>query len=163
MSASSLPWSLASTPWATSTVCWCIASKFKAPRNIYWMSNMFLRVEIFLFFVCYHVLPKRHSQLDYELNPRTGFLSREPDFQEFLKKPHNMFCWCFKAFFSVVRHLSREPDFWAQNHIFKNFLKSLKTCLIGVFWVFHVFFLALFDIWAENRIFEPRTVFSNFF
>ena len=44
------------------------ASKLKAPRNLYWMSNMFLWVEIFLFSVCYHVVPKRHSQLDYELN-----------------------------------------------------------------------------------------------
>ena len=52
----------------TSTVYWCIASKLKAPWNFYWMSNMFLWVEIFLFFVCYHVVPKRHSQLDYELN-----------------------------------------------------------------------------------------------
>ena len=52
----------------TSTVYWCIASKLKAPRNFYWMTNMFLWVEIFLFFVCYHVVPKRHSQLDYELN-----------------------------------------------------------------------------------------------
>ena len=52
----------------TSTVYWCIASKLKAPRNFYWMSNMFLWVDIFLFFVCYHVVPKRHSQLDYELN-----------------------------------------------------------------------------------------------
>ena len=52
----------------TSTVYWCIASKLKAPRIFYWMSNMFLWVEIFLFFVCYHVVPKRHSQLDYELN-----------------------------------------------------------------------------------------------
>ena len=51
----------------TSTVYWCIASKLKAARNLYWMSNMFLWVEIFLFFVCYHVFPKRHSQLDYEL------------------------------------------------------------------------------------------------
>ena len=57
-------------PWSgeTSTVYWCIASKSKAPWNFYWMSNMFLWVEIFLFFVCYHVVPKRHSQLDYELN-----------------------------------------------------------------------------------------------
>ena len=55
------------TYW-TSTVYWCIASKLKAARNLYWMSNMFLWVEIFLFFVCYHVFPKRHSQLDYELN-----------------------------------------------------------------------------------------------
>ena len=53
---------------ATSTVYWCIASKLKAPQNFYWMSNMFLWVEIFLFFVCYHVVPKRHSRLDYELN-----------------------------------------------------------------------------------------------
>ena len=53
---------------STSTVYWCIASKLKAPWNFYWMSNMFLWVEIFLFFVCYHVVPKRHSQLDYELN-----------------------------------------------------------------------------------------------
>ena len=52
----------------TSTVHWCIASKLKAPRNFYWMSNMFLWVEIFIFFVCYHVVSKRHSQLDYELN-----------------------------------------------------------------------------------------------
>ena len=53
---------------ATSTVYWCIASKLKAARNLYWISNMFLWVEIFLFFVCYHVFPKMHSQLDYELN-----------------------------------------------------------------------------------------------
>ena len=42
--------------------------KIKAPRNFYWMSNMFLWVEIFIFFVCYHVVPKRHCQLDHELN-----------------------------------------------------------------------------------------------
>ena len=52
----------------TSTVYWCIASKLKAPRNLYRMSNMFLWVEKCIFFVCYHVVPKRHSQLDYELN-----------------------------------------------------------------------------------------------
>ena len=139
--------------------------------------------------------------------PRTGFLSREPDFQKILKKPQNMFSWCFLnvsmyfsivrnlcwephfwaenrifknfskslktcfvgvfwvfqcIFFSIVRHLSREPDFWAEDQIFKKFFKSLKTGLVGVFWVFHGFF-ALFDIWAENRIFEPRTVFSKHF
>ena len=75
-----------------------------------------------------------------------------------------MFCWCFlgvsRYFFRIVRHLSREPDFWAENQIFKKFLKSLKTCLVGVFWLFHVF-LALFDIWAENRILEPRTVYKK--
>ena len=96
--------------------------------------------------------------------PRTGFLSREPDFQKILKKPQNMFSWCFLSvlmYFSIVRNLSREPDFWAENRIFKKFSKSLKTCLVGVFWVFQGIFFALFDIWAENRIFEPRTRFSK--
>ena len=67
---------------------------------------------------------------------------------------------CDKRYFSIVRNLSREPDFSAENRIFKNFSKSLKTCLAGVFWVFHGI-LALFDIWAENRIFQPRIGFSN--
>ena len=40
---------------------------------------------------------------------------------------------------------SREPDFWAENQIFKNFSKSLKTSLVGVFCEFHGI-LALFDI-----------------
>ena len=56
----------------------------------------------------------------------------------------------------------REPDFWAENRIFKNFFKSLKTCLVGVVECFKVF-LALFDIWAEKRMFEPRTGFSKIF
>ena len=117
-----------------------------------------------------------------------------------------MFSWCFLSdlmYFSIVRNLSREPDFWAENRIFKKFSKSLKTCFVGVFWVFQgiffrivrhlsrepdfwaenqifkkflkkpqnmftwcflivsCFFLALFDIWAENRIFELRTVFKK--
>ena len=65
--------------------------------------------------------------------PRTGFSKNS------LKNPQNMFSWCFLSvsrYFSIVRHLSREPDFWAENRIFKNFLKSLKTCLVDVFWVF---------------------------
>ena len=66
----------------------------------------------------------------------------------------------FPRYFSIVRNLSREPDFSAENRIFKNFPKSLKTCLAGVFWVFHGI-LALFDIWAENRIFQPRIGFSK--
>ena len=60
---------------------------------------------------------------------RTGFLSWEPDFKKILKKPPNMFSWCFLSvsrYFSIVRNLSREPDFWAENRIFKNFSKSLK-------------------------------------
>ena len=95
--------------------------------------------------------------------PRTGCLSREPNFQEFLKKLQNMFSWCFLSvsrYFSIVRNLSREPNFSAEDRIFKNFSKSLKTCLAGGFWVFHGI-LALFDIWAENRIFQPRIGFSK--
>ena len=107
-----------------------------------------------------------------------------------------MFSWCFLSvlmYFGIVRNLSREPDFWAENRIFKNFSKSLKTCFVGVShcstseartgflsrepdfqkilkkpqsmfsWCFLIVscFLALFDILAENRIFEPRTVFKK--
>ena len=99
-------------------------------------------------------------------------LSREPDFwaenrmfKKFSKSLKTCFVgvfWVFQGIFCIVRHLSREQDFWAENQIFKKFLESLKTCLVGVFWLFHVFvFLALFDIWAEDRIFEPRTVFKK--
>ena len=93
--------------------------------------------------------------------PRTVFLSREPDFQKFLKKPQNMFSWCFLSvsrYFSIVRNLSWEPHCWAENRIFKNFSKSLKTCSVGVFWVFHVFFSIVRhlsrepDFWAENSV-----------
>ena len=97
-------------------------------------------------------------------------MSREPDFsaknqifKKFLKclKACSVgVFWVFQSIFSIVRHLGREPDFWAENWIFKKFLKSLKACLVGVFWVFQSI-LALFDIWAENRIFEPRTGFSK--
>ena len=76
-----------------------------------------------------------------------------------------MFSWCFLSvsrYFNIVRNLSREPDFSAEDRIFKNFSKSLKTCLAGGFWVFHGI-LALFDIWAENRIFQPRIGFSKNF
>ena len=95
--------------------------------------------------------------------PRTGFLSREPDFQKFLKKPQNMFSWCFLSvsmYFSIVRNLCWEPHCWAENRIFKNFSKSLKTCSVGVFWVFHVFFSIVRhlsrepDFWAENSVFK---------
>ena len=96
-------------------------------------------------------------------------LSLEPDFSaenrifKNSQKPQNMFSLCFLIvswYFSIIRHLSREPDFSARNRIFKNFLKCFKACLVGVFWVFQSI-LALFDIWAENRIFEPRTGFSR--
>ena len=69
--------------------------------------------------------------------------------------------WVFHGIFSIIRHLSREPAFSAENRILKKFLKCLKACLVGVFWVFQSI-LALFDIWAENQIFEQRTGFPKF-
>ena len=56
--------------------------------------------------------------------------------------------------------MSREPDFSAKNRIFKNFLKCLKACLVGVFWVFQSISSIVRhlgqepDVWAENRIFK---------
>ena len=35
--------------------------------------------------------------------------------------------WVFQGIFSIVRRLSQEPDFWAENRILKKFLNSLKT------------------------------------
>ena len=73
-----------------------------------------------------------------------------------------MFSWCFLSvswYFSIIRHLSREPDFSAKIRIFKKFLKCLKACLVGVFWVFQNIFSIVRhlgrepDFWAENRIF----------
>ena len=61
--------------------------------------------------------------------PRTGFSKIS------LKASRHVqlvFSECFKVF-SIVRNLSREPDFSAENRIFKNFSKSLKTCLAGGF------------------------------
>ena len=100
----------------------------------------------------------------FDIWAENRIFSREPDFQKFLKKPQNMFSWCFRSvsrYFSIVRNLCWEPHFWAENWNFKNFSKTLKTCFVGVFSVFQCIFLALFDIWAENRIFEPRTRFSR--
>ena len=97
------------------------------------------------------------------LSREPDFFSREPDFQEFIKKPQNMFSWCFVSvswYFSIIRHLSREPDFSAENRIFKNFLKCLKACLVGVFCVFQSIFSIVRhlgrepDFLAENRIFK---------
>ena len=130
--------------------------------------------------------------------------SREPDFwgenqifKNFSKSLKTCLVgvfWEFHGILSIIRHLSREPDFSANNRIFKKFLKCLKACLVGVFWVFQSIFsivrhlgrepdfqkilkkpqnmfswcflnfkvfLALFDIWAEKRMFEPRTGFPQ--
>ena len=81
--------------YKTSTVYWCIASKLKAPRIFYRMSNMILWVEIFIFFVCYHVVPKRHSQLDYELN---GLWNK-------IKLKTTRWRWCFLKIFTMTMSL----------------------------------------------------------
>ena len=85
--------------------------------------------------------------------------------QEFLKKPQTclvgVFCK-FHGIFSIIRHLSREPDFSAKNRSLKKFLKCLKACLIGVFWVFQSIFSIVRhlgrepDFLAENRIFKKN-------
>ena len=49
--------------------------------------------------------------------------------------------------------MSREPDFWAENQIFKNFLKSLKTCLVGGFWLFDGIFSIIRHL-SRDRILE---------
>ena len=67
----------------------------------------------------------------------------------------------FHGIISIIRHLSREPDYSAKNRIFKNFLKCLKACLVGVFWMFQSIFFSIVrhlgrepDVWAENQIFK---------
>ena len=91
-------------------------------------------------------------------------LSQEPDFwaknqiftnfSNSLKTCLVVVFWVFQGIFSIARHLSREPDFSAENQIFKSFLKKPQNifswCFFSVLWLF---FLALFDIWAEKRIF----------
>ena len=90
--------------------------------------------------------------------PRTGFLSREPDFQKILKKPQNMFSWCFLIVSCFFKHCStsepRTGYLSREQCLKKENLKALLACSE----CFQAF-LALFDIWAENRIFELRTVF----
>ena len=41
---------------------------YKQVQFIDALHQIFLWVEIFLFYMCYHVVLKMHSQLDYELN-----------------------------------------------------------------------------------------------
>ena len=42
--------------------------KIKSPANFLLNEQYVFVGGIIFFFVCYHVVPKRHSQLDYELN-----------------------------------------------------------------------------------------------
>ena len=61
----------------------------------------------------------------------------------------------------LVRNLSREPHFWAENRIFENFSNSLKTWFVGVFWVFFGFFFSIVRHLSREPDFEPRTRFSK--
>ena len=115
-------------------IIWKIINSVGCPRHITIASKL-SRIKIYLggvFWVFHGILALFDM---YE--QRIWFLSREPDFQEFLKKSHNMFSWCFLsvswyffAFFDIIRHLSRESDFSAKNRIFKSFLKFLRACLV---------------------------------
>ena len=81
--------------------------------------------------------------------------NKEPDFQEFLKKPQNMFSWCFlRVSWYFLASFDKESDF-------KKILKMPQSVFSWCFLSASKYFLALFDIWAENRIFEPRTGFSK--
>ena len=83
------------------------------------------------------------------------FLSREPDLQKILKKPQSMFSWRFLSIFSIFRHLSREPDFLAENRIFKK-PYMFSWCFLGVLMYFSIVrnLSREPDFWAENRIFK---------
>ena len=56
--------------------------------------------------------------------------------------------------------MGREPDFLAENRILKKILKKPQNMFSWCFLSFKVF-LAMFGIWAENRMFEPKTGFSQ--
>ena len=76
-----------------------------------------------------------------------------------------MFSWCFLSvsrYLSIVRNLSREPDFLAENQIFKNFSKIMKTCLVGVFWVFQGIFSILRHLSPEPDFLAENHIFKNF-
>ena len=68
-----------------------------------------------------------------------------------------MFSEGFKVFQHSSKSVLRTTFF---NRIFK---KKIKTPLNMFSWCFlsYKVFLALFDIWADNRMFEPRTGFSR--
>ena len=71
--------------------------------------------------------------------------------------------WVYQSIFSIVRHLGREPDFWAENRIFKKFLKKPQSMFSWRFLSVSRYFLALFDIWAENQIFlAENRIFKKF-
>ena len=65
----------------------------------------------------------------------------------------------FLALFDIY---SREPDFLAENRIFTNFSKRLKTCLVGVFWEFHGIFSVIRHLSREPDFFSQESDFKKF-
>ena len=152
---------------------WCFLSVsryFSIVRNLCWEPHLWTENRIFKNFsksinTCFVGVFWVFQCIFFSIvrsEPRTGFLSREPDFQEILEKPQNMFSWCFLgvSFFLALF------DIWAENRIFeprtvfsKHFFKSLYTCLGGVFWMLHGIFSIVRhlcwepDFWAKNRVF----------
>ena len=142
----------------TSTVYWCIASKFKVPLFFLWNEQHV--------FVCWFITFQSVSLWWYYNDKKAYRILAVLLFKMSTAwlpwdSPWSLAStsWATK-YFSIVRNLSREPDLWAENQIFKNLSKSLKTCLVGVFWVFQsIFSIARHlsrepDFWAENQIFK---------
>ena len=73
-----------------------------------------------------------------------------------------MFSECFMVFLALFDIYSREPDFWAENQIFKNFSKSLKTCLVGVFWEFHCSFSIIRHLSREPNFSAKNRIIKKF-
>ena len=59
--------------------------------------------------------------------------------------------------------MSREPDFLAKNRIFKNFLKCLKACLVGVFWVSQSIFSIVRHLGRKPDFLAENRILKNFF
>ena len=114
-----------------------------------------------MFFECFMVFL---ALFDIYQQSTGFFFSREPYFQEFLlKKPQNMFSWCFLSVSWYFKHYSTsEPrtGFYSQESDFQKVLKMPQSVLSCVFWVFQSIFSIVRhlcrepDFWAENRIFK---------
>ena len=61
----------------------------------------------------------------------------------------------FHGIFSTVPH--QRTGFLSQESDFHKFFEMPQSVFSWCFRSVSKYFLALFDIWVENRIFEPRT------
>ena len=69
--------------------------KIKSPAKFLLNEQYVFVGEIFIFFVCYHGVPKRHSQLDYGLN---GLWNK-------IKLKTTRWRWCFLKIFTMTMSL----------------------------------------------------------